>query len=309
MSVVETSPTLKTPETPKAALAVYVSNATNTLREVICCPPTYYVFNAINEITKAWMEQGETERNEQMVTEWRSMTDAYRDLGVTVHEVAPDPNLEVMTFTRDFGAMVREGAIIGHFRHPVRQAETARYEAKLKELGVPIVARCNAGCFEGGDFWMLDDHTLAFGLVDRTDLFGVANLREQLEKYGYTVVGVPVPPDNLHLDMVFNIVAPGICLAVTQQLPHPFLEMLRRRHFTIIDVAPELVFQHGANVQALGDGRVLGIKNNATVNAALKAEGLDVIELELAQLLKAGGGPHCSTFPVRRDPSPTEVDK
>ena len=56
----------------------------------------------------------------------------------------------------------------------------------LREMGVPIVARVNAGCMEGGDFWMIDEHTLAWGMVDRTDEQGVASLRHQLEKFGYT---------------------------------------------------------------------------------------------------------------------------
>ena len=41
---------------------------------------------------------------------------------------------------------------------------------------------------------MIDEHTLAFGQVDRTDQAGVDNLRDQLQKFGYTVVGVPCPP-------------------------------------------------------------------------------------------------------------------
>ena len=36
---------------------IYVSNATNVLKEVIVCSPKFYVFNAINEITKSWMEK------------------------------------------------------------------------------------------------------------------------------------------------------------------------------------------------------------------------------------------------------------
>lgn len=278
----------------------YVRNATNELKEVIVCSPEFYVFNAINEITKSWMEKGETEQNELMVSEWRTLVDAYKDNGVKVHEVQTHKELEVQTFARDFGAMIKEGAIIGKFRHPARQKETEVYEAKLKELGVPIVARVNAGCFEGGDFWMIDEHTLAFGLVDRTDKAGVDNLREQLEKFGYTVVGVPAAPSNLHLDMIFNIVAPGICLAATDELPYDFMQMLKRRNFKIIHVPSELVFNHGCNVQALGNGKVLGIENNKTVNEAMEAEGLEVIKLPLKQILKAGGGPHCMTFPVQR---------
>ncbi|MEG2072951.1 MAG: nitrate reductase, partial [Oscillospiraceae bacterium] len=28
--------------------------------------------------------------------------------------------------------------------------------------------------------------------------------------------------------------------------------------------------------------------------------GLNVIEVDLCQILKAGGGPHCMTFPIKR---------
>lgn len=279
---------------------VFVTNATNDLKKVLVCSPKYYKFNAINEITKGWMDKGESEENNQMVKEWQTLVDAYKDNGIEVVEMEPSANMEVETFARDFGGMVKEGAIMGRFRHPVRQIESAAYEKKLKELGVPIIARCNAGTFEGGDFWMIDEHTIAFGQVDRTDQAGVDNLRDQLSKFGYTVVGVPAAPANLHLDMIFNIVAPQVCLAATDELPYNFLQMLKRRHFDIIHVPSELVFKHGCNVEAIGHNTVLGIENNKSVNKDLRAAGVNVIELPLQQILKAGGGPHCMTFPISR---------
>ena len=100
--------------------------------------------------------------------------------------------------------------------------------------------------------------------------------------------------------MVFNIVAEKVCIAATEQLPYNFIQMLKRRNYKIIDVPSELVFKHGCNVQALGNGKVLGIENNKSVNEAMEAEGIEVIKLPLEQILKAGGGPHCMTFPVRR---------
>lgn len=278
----------------------FVKNATNVLERVLVCSPKYYVFNAINEITKSFMEKGETEKNDIMVKEWNELMDAYRSNNVEVVEMTPNKNMQVQTFSRDFGAMIKEGAIIGKFRHPARQVETTAYEEKLKEYGIPIVARCNAGCFEGGDFFMLDEHTLCFGLVDRTDKAGVKNLEEQLAKYGYTVIGVPCPPKNLHLDMVFNIIAEKTCLAAIDELPYNFIQMLERRNFEIIKVESEMVFKHGCNVQALGNSKVLAIKNNKTVNDKMKALGLNVIEVDLCQILKAGGGPHCMTYPMKR---------
>ena len=281
---------------------IFVPNATNVLKKVLVCSPKYYVFNAINEITKSWMEKGETEQNDRMVSEWNELIQAYEENGVEVAQMTPDKNMQVETFARDFGGCVKEGAIIGHFRHPARQVETEAYEAKLKELGVPIIARCNAGCFEGGDIWMIDEHTIAFGMVDRTDKAGVDNLREQLAKYGYTVVGVPCPPYNLHLDMVFNIVAERTCIAAVDELPYEFIQMLKRRKFEIIPVESELVFKHGCNVEALGNGKVIAIKNNKSVNDKMRALGLDVIDVDFCQVLKAGGGPHCLTFPIKREP-------
>lgn len=279
---------------------IFVSNATNKLTKVMMCSPIYYKFNAINVITAEWMAKGDTEKNEIMVKEWQMLVDAFEDNGIEVVKVEPRKEFEVMTFARDYGCMIREGAVIGHFRHPARQVETSYYESKLKEMGVPIVARVNAGCMEGGDFWMIDEHTLAFGLVDRTDEAGVANLREQLAKYGYTVVGVPVPPDNLHLDMVFNIVAPQVALAVKDQLPYNFLKMLERRKFELIDVAAEDAFKHGCNVQAIGDGKVVAIEKNKHINDKMRALGIEVVDVPLDQILHAGGGPHCLTQPIVR---------
>lgn len=100
--------------------------------------------------------------------------------------------------------------------------------------------------------------------------------------------------------MVFNIVAEKTCIAAVDELPYNFIQMLKRRNFEIIPVESELVFKHGCNVQALGEGKVLAIKNNKSVNDKMKAIGLDVIEVDLCQILKAGGGPHCMTFPVKR---------
>ncbi|WP_058234976.1 dimethylarginine dimethylaminohydrolase family protein [Devriesea agamarum] len=279
---------------------VYVSNATNVLRKVMMCSPEHYRFNAINVITAEWMRKGDTEKNDVMVREWETLVQAYQDNGVEVVRVPADPMCQVMTFSRDYGCMVKEGAIIGHFRHPARQVETERYESVLKQMGVPIIARVNAGCMEGGDFWMLDEHTLVFGLVDRTDKAGVANLREQLWKYGYTVLGIEVPPDNLHLDMCFNIVAEKVCLAVVDQLPYQFLAAIKRRGFEIIPVAAEDVFKHGCNVQAIGDGKVIAIEKNKHINDRMRALGLDIIEVPFDQILHAGGGPHCLTQPIER---------
>lgn len=281
---------------------MFTKNATAPLKKVMCCPPTYLQLQPINEISRDWINQGENDSNrKQALAEWKEFTDAYRANGVEVVEVPADPNEPLMVFARDFGGCVAEGVVMGHFREPCRQSESAIYEAKLKEIGVPIIARTSAGNMEGGDFWFLDDYTLSIGVVDRTNFDAIANLREQMEKFGYHLFGVPCPPENLHLDMCFNIIGEKTCIAATEQLPYFFLKMLKKRGFNIIDVPSELVFRHGCNVEALDGNKVMCVKNNRSVNEKMKAAGFELVEVDLVELLKAGGGPHCMTFPIIRE--------
>jgi N-dimethylarginine dimethylaminohydrolase len=279
----------------------YVPNSTGRLRRVLLCPPTYFDFRPINEITRKVLADGESADLAAVRREHEAFAQAYRDAGVEVELIEPDPALPYMVYARDFGACVAEGVLIGSFREPVRQGEELAYERRVRELGIPVIGKVDRGFFEGGDFWFLDDATVVHGVVARSDWEGVRAAAAILEPLGYTVVGVQLPSKNLHLDMAFNIVAPGVAVCATEQMPESFLRMLAKRRFELIEVPGEGVFKHHCNIQCLGDGRVLTFAGNAHVNQRLTALGLEVFTPEITQVLKGGGGPHCMTFPLLRD--------
>ena len=112
--------------------------------------------------------------------------------------------------------------------------------------------------------------------------------------------GVQIDSRFLHLDMAFNVVAEKVAVAATAALPDPFIRLLSKRRFDIVDVPLEGVLKHRCNVQALGDGRVLSFTANRVVNERMRTLGLDVVCVELEHVLKGGGGPHCMTFPLAR---------
>lgn len=276
------------------------NSATTPMKRVILCPPTNFEFQPINVITEEWLEKGEKANKEACLKEHAEFVQAYEENGVEVVLMDPTPGLTYQVFARDFGASIAEGVVMGAFREPVRAGESAVYEAKLKELGVPVVARCTAGAFEGGDFWFLDEYTIAHGVVARTDWDGFNNVKRQLEEFGYSVIGVPCKRENLHLDMCFNIVADKVAVVCKDALPDNFLAMLEKRGFTLIDVPQEGVFRHHCNLQNIGNDRVISFENNKKTNDAMRALGITVITPNLEQILKGGGGPHCMTFPLER---------
>lgn len=283
-------------------MATYVPDSWSPLKQVLLCPPTHFSFQPINEITRRVMAQGETAKLERIRREHEELVQAYLSAGVQVELAEPDPNLPYMVYARDFGACLAEGVLIGRFREPVRQGEEVVYHKKLRELGIPIIGKIWRGAFEGGDFWFLDETTVAHGVVARSDWEGVRCAQEILQPLGYTVIPVPVDSKYLHLDMCFNIVAPKVCVAAVDVLPEFFLRMLQKRRFEIVATTPEGVLKHYCNIQALGNGTVLSFEANVDVNRALSALGLEVITVGLWEILKGGGGPHCMTFPLRREP-------
>lgn len=171
---------------------IYNNSALTPLKRVVLCPPTYFNFEPINVITEDWLEKGESADVEAFKREHSELARAYEENGVEVIMMEPTPGLPYEVYARDFGAAVAEGVVMGRFREPCRTGESEKYEAKLKELGVPIVARCTSGAFEGGDFWFLDEYTIAQGIVARTDWDGFANVRRQLEEKDTRLWAFPV---------------------------------------------------------------------------------------------------------------------
>ncbi|MFT8578397.1 MAG: arginine deiminase family protein [Liquorilactobacillus satsumensis] len=278
---------------------MFVRNGTSKLKEVLLCPPTYLNEAApINEISKKYA--GQPLNKEKLTTEFEQIVSAYQSAGIEVELQTPTPEMTNAVFARDFGGCVKEGYILGRFKKELRFPERKAYADKLRELGIPKIAEVKEGYFEGGDFAFLTEKEIAVGIIDRTNQRGFEELRAALTPLGYRVYPVPADPRYLHLDMCFNLVADHLAVAYREGLPAAFLELLKKLEIEIIPVPEEAIFKHGCNLESLGEKRVLSLKQNQTVNTQLREHGMEVIELDITETLKAGGGPHCMTFPLAR---------
>ncbi|WP_010233222.1 dimethylarginine dimethylaminohydrolase family protein [Clostridium arbusti] len=278
----------------------FVKNSTAVLKKVLLCPPDYMKLQAINVIAEKWIKENNELDIQKCIREHKELIKAYEENGVEVVLMEPDKKLTNEVFARDFGACIKEGYILGNFKEDIRKGETEAYRKKLEELGVPCVAKVTKGFFEGGDFWFLDNDTLAIGVVARTDESAIQDIKEQISSFGYNIIPVRCHKENLHLDMCFNIVDEKLAVVCKQSLPDSFIRILEERKFSLIDIPKEGVFKHYCNLQALGNGKVISLKSNEEVNKKLKVYGIRVIELDLTETLKSGGGPHCMTFPLER---------
>ena len=106
--------------------------------------------------------------------------------------------------------------------------------------------------------------------------------------------------EYLHLDCVFNVVAPEIALVYREAIPPVLLERLKRR-YELVAVTEYEQFCLGTNVLSLGDGKVVSQPQHQRINEALLRLGLDVLEADISEIIKSGGAFRCMTFPLRRE--------
>lgn len=277
---------------------MYVKDGVSTLHRVLLSPPDYLEAAPINEIALKWQDTSLDKK--MMAEEFQSVVESYHKAGVKTEFLESDKERPNSVFARDFGGCVREGYILGRFKLDMRRKEHEDYKKKMESLGIPCIAEVKDGIFEGGDFVFLRENLIALGMADRTNEKGAMEVKKALQKYGYKVISVPLKREYLHMDMCFNLVDENLAVAYYEGLPEEFRKLLTKLDIDVIKVPEEAIFLHGCNLEALGDHRVLSLARNHEVNEALSHHGMDVIELPVTEILKAGGGPHCMTFPLER---------
>lgn len=88
--------------------------------------------------------------------------------------------------------------------------------------------------------------------------------------------------------------------ADTEVLDDDFTGWLAERRIRCIPVPYREAMRLGCNLLSLGDGRVLSPRGSTTLNAQLRAEGLQLLDPDLGLFTAGGGGAHCMTMPLRR---------
>jgi len=84
-------------------------------------------------------------------------------------------------------------------------------------------------------------------------------------------------------------------------LPEEFTAWLASHRIRCLPVPYREAMRLGCNILSLGGDRVISARQSRALNAALRAEGIEVLDPELSLFTAGGGGPHCLTCPLRRE--------
>lgn len=271
--------------------------------EILMCAPDYY---GVSYVINPWMEgKIGTADNALARKQWDQLAHHLRDLGATLHLLAPQDNLPDLVFTANAGLIWQNQCVLSRFRHPERQREEEFFRLWFEDQGFDIIDPGEGSYFEGaGDaLFQLDaegnPEPLLFAASGFRTNEGIdAKLAEWLK-----VETVPlklVNPHFYHLDTCFCPLPGGHLLwyppafdAMSQsRIMHHFAEEKRYA------MAPALADIFACNAVVVGKTIVMNGSEPGMENW-LQERGFNLIQTSLTEFIKAGGAAKCLTLKIR----------
>jgi N-dimethylarginine dimethylaminohydrolase len=160
-----------------------------------------------------------------------------------------------------------------------------------------------AGSLEGGDVTIVEPGCMLIGNgEERTQVKAAEQLAGWLRADGWEVRVEPIPGQFVHIDVLVSILAPKLAAVCVEAASGGLVEWLRAKGFELLEVTLEDAFRLGVNAMSVGSERVISTRHSDTLNQAMRAHGLDVLDPDLSAFTAGGGGAHCLAQALRREP-------
>jgi arginine deiminase len=279
-----------------------VDSEYGVLLDVLLGRPENFRWLPTSAISRATLDAGHTYDRGLAASQHAEMVSAYEDAGIRCHFLEPDSALPYQVFARDSSAMGPNGTFITQLSQWWRRGEYAPAIRFHQEAGIPIRAMITAGSLEGGDVMIVEPGSVLIGSGEtRTQEFAAGQLAGWFEEDGWEARVQPFPERYVHIDVLVAVLAERLAAVCADVLPAGAVGWLRDKGFDLIEVSAEQAFTLGVNGISLGAERVISAAGAHELNAALRARGIDVIELDLSMFTLGGGGAHCLGQALRRE--------
>jgi N-dimethylarginine dimethylaminohydrolase len=126
-------------------------------------------------------------------------------------------------------------------------------------------------------------------------------LEDVLRAQGVELLRVELPGYRQHIDGLLVMVDVDTALMNPTLLPYALIERLRELKIRTIDLHPD-DHPFTVNCLALRPGRVVMSEASGHTLDRLARAGIEVLSLPFDGVYRGGGGIHCSTAPLARDP-------
>jgi N-dimethylarginine dimethylaminohydrolase len=226
-----------------------------------------------------------------------------------------DIPLRSAPYTRET-IMVRGGAIICRPTVAYKKGLEVYHAKRLMQLNCPILYTVHRkGAFEASNMVWIDDSSVILAVGLRGNKEGLRQVEHILRGLGIEDVHVAHLPGYLnarehqvggssgifHLDMTFGMAYYDIAVLWPGGVGYDTVRWLEDKGIDIIAISDEELLTCAPNLLPIGPKKVIVPAVGLEMSKELRKRGVEVIELDLSEFAKGGGGPTCLTLPLIRD--------
>jgi len=212
--------------------------------------------------------------------------------------------------------MVRGGAIVERPAPAYKKGLEVFHAKRLMELGCPILHTIHGkGVYETSNMVWIDDTSVILAMGLRGNIEGLRQVEHILRGLGVEDIHIAHLPGYLytrkhqvggssgifHLDMTFGMAYYGIGVLWAGGVGYDTVLWLESKGVDLIEVSDEELHTCAPNLLPVGPKKVIVPAINLKMTQELRKKGIDVIEVDLSEFAKGGGGPTCLTLPLIRD--------
>ena len=222
--------------------------------------------------------------------------------------------LRSIPYTRET-IMVRGGAIIERPVPAYKKGLEVYHARRLMELGCPILHTIHGkGAFETSNMVWIDDTSVILSLGLRGNMEGLTQVEQILRGLGVEDIHIAHLPGYLytrkhqvggasgifHVDMTFGMAYYKIGVLWPGGVGYETIRWLEGKGIDIIEVSDEELHVCAPNLLPISPSKVIVSAIGLDMTKELRKRGIEVIELDLTEFAKGGGGPTCMTLPLVR---------
>lgn len=250
------------------------------------CRPLHF---SVNYVINPWMKPGSV--NQQVaLKQWENLVSSLVDQDIDITYIDQVKGLPDMVFSTDQGITMRNTVLLSNFRYRERQGETTVYK-KWFEKNHFFLKTLPEDCFlEGSGESLFVGDTLFIGIGFRSSINAPKLVADALN---VEVVSLElVDPRFYHLDLAFFPLNKDTAFYYPPAFSKTSQKELKKRIPNLYQFTDEEIANFAAN-SLVTDHHVIVQKNKTSFNDRLKDLGYKVVEADVSEFLKAGGGIHC----------------
>lgn len=280
-----------------------VASETDRLTDVLLALPTHLALVPANSVSEESLSRGLDCCTVEARAQHRRLVAAFEAGGATCHLMPAAADVPDLVFARDAALMTPWGLVTLNPALPHRKAEAAHVTAFARSIGLPAATAITEGTVEGGDVCIVRPGLVIIGWSGvRTSESGALALAALFERRGWRAILHRFDPHFLHLDTQFCMVDAHRAIACLEVLDGAFVDTLQSLGIEVIPASYGEVRSLGCNVVSLGGGRIVSGSGQERLNGRLRTLGYEVMEVDIDQFTRCGGGIHCLTLPLARTP-------